>query len=356
MRRKLHANQQDSLELLLDTLCNVFGGIILIACLLAMLSRPKSEKPPPVQIPERLIGVQVIPKIPPIKGQQAGVQAPSPLVVKPDMTPRPLTDNPTDRKSGIIAEKRIEMAQAELDGLQKLRAQLQSEDDPSLRPLISELAALKKTAEKLRQEKAKQDEIATAKAKQMVRDIGDEVARLREQEQEIERKLAIANKDTEAARQLKSALEKRLADLQLELENVDDLKIEKLRFPRERQINKTASPIIVQYGQVFPVFDGGGEPTPMVNQVPSPDGSFTAFAKQGEGLSPNLQTKQLREILKQLGSGSRYLTLYVYPDSYATLRELKKLIYELGVDYGLDLRTENSRLVFDPKGAKPAPL
>ncbi len=311
MRRKLHANQQDSLDLLLDTLCNVFGGIILIACLLAMLSRPK----------------------------MAATQAD--------------TSHP---EAGILAEKRIEMAQAELDGLQKLRAQLQSENDPSLLPLITELAGLKKTAEKLRQEKARQDEIASVKAKQLARDTSSEIARLREQEQEVERKLASANKDMEAARQAQQALEKRLADLQLELESVSALKIEKLRFPRERAINKNASPIIVQYGQVFPVFDGAGKPMPMVRQVPAADGSFTAFANQGQGLNPNLQARQLRELLKQLGSGNRYLTLYVYPDSYATLRELKKLIYETGVDYGMDLRKEQSVLVFDPKGAKPAPL
>jgi hypothetical protein len=311
MRRKLHANQQDSLDLLLDTLCNVFGGIILIACLLAMLSRPK----------------------------MAATQAD--------------TSHP---EAGILAEKRIEMAQAELDGLQKLRAQLQSENDPSLLPLITELAGLKKTAEKLRQEKARQDEIASVKAKQLARDTSSEIARLREQEQEIERKLASANKDMEAARQAQQALEKRLADLQLELESVSALKIEKLRFPRERAINKSASPIIVQYGQVFPVFDGAGKPMPMVRQVPAADGSFTAFANQGQGLNPSLQARQLRELLKQLGSGNRYLTLYVYPDSYATLRELKKLIYESGVDYGMDLRKEQSVLVFDPKGAKPAPL
>jgi hypothetical protein len=61
------------MELLLDTLCNVFGGIILIACLLAMLSRPK---------------------------------------VSPNATP---VATPSDREAGILAEKRIEMAQAELD-------------------------------------------------------------------------------------------------------------------------------------------------------------------------------------------------------------------------------------------------
>ncbi|MEQ1748123.1 MAG: hypothetical protein ABL974_01780, partial [Prosthecobacter sp.] len=130
----------------------MFGGIILIACLLAMLSRPKLAQTS--------------------------------------------SDSSSNPEAGILAEKRIEMAQAELDGLQKLRAQLQSEDDPSLRPLITELATLKKTAEKLRQEKARQDEIASVKAKEMVRDSGNEIARLREQEQEIEKKLALANKNT----------------------------------------------------------------------------------------------------------------------------------------------------------------
>jgi hypothetical protein len=314
MKRKLHSNQQDSLDLLLDTLCNVFGGIIMIACLLAMLSRPQVSKAP--------------------------------------MTPK----SPTDHESGILMEKRTEMAQAELDGLEKLRAQLQSEDDPSIRPLITQLAALKKTAEKLRQEKAKQDEMATIMAKDKVRDSGNEIARLREQVQEIEKKLGIANRDTEAAAQMRQALEKKLADLQIELEDVSQLKVEKLRFPRERNINKTASPIIIQYGQVFPLYDSAGNPNPRVTQVHSVNGTFTAFAKKGEGLSPTVHAVALRDILKQLGSGNRYLTLYVYPDSYATLRELKKLIYQVGADYGMNLREENSVLLFDPKGAKPAPL
>jgi hypothetical protein len=186
--------------------------------------------------------------------------------------------------------------------------------------------------------------------------MGNEIARLREQEQVMEKKLSIANRNLEAALQVKSALEKRLADLQLELDDVNSLKIEKLRFPRERAINKTAAPVIVQYGQVFPLFDGAGKAMPMVRQVPAVDGSFTAFAKQGEGFSPLRQAKQLSELIKQLGTGKRYLTIYVYPDSYATLRELKKLIYATGVDYGMELCKEHRVLIFDPNGAKPAPL
>lgn len=312
MKRRLHSNNQDSLDLLLDTLCNVFGGIILIACLLAMLSRPKPEKQPANEV--------------------------------------------VDHESGILLEKKIEQARAELDGLQKLRAQLQSDDDPSTRPLITELQALKKTAEQKRQERAKQDEFAAAEAEQIIRDAGKEMARLREQEQALEKKLGIMNKDTEAARQKHAAIQKKLADLQLELESVDQLKIEKLRLPRERQIDKSPAPIIVRHGQVFPLFDAIGKPAPGINHVSSPDGSFTAVPEGGQGLMPLRDAAHLREFLPALVSKNRYLTIYVYPDSYTTFRELKKIIFELGLEYGLDLCTEHRVLIFNASGAKPAPL
>lgn len=312
MKRRLHSNNQDSLELLLDTLCNVFGGIILIACLLAMLSRPKPEMQP--------------------------------------------ANDVVDRESGILLEKKIEQARTELDGLQKLRAQLQSEDDPSTRPLITQLQALKKTAEEKRQERAKQDEYAATKAEQIIRDAGNEMARLREQEQALEKKLGIMNRDTEAARQNQAAIQKKLADLQLELGSVDQLKVEKLRLPREHQASKIPAPIIVRHGQVFPLFDASWNPAPGVNHVSSPDKSFTAMPQAGQGLMPLRDAKRLREFLPALVGQNRYLTIYVYPDSYATFRELKKIIFELGLDYGLDLCTDHRVLIFTATGAKPAPL
>jgi hypothetical protein len=41
--RRQRQTSQDSLELLLDTLCNVFGGIILITCLLALMNNRKTD-------------------------------------------------------------------------------------------------------------------------------------------------------------------------------------------------------------------------------------------------------------------------------------------------------------------------
>lgn len=43
MKRRRHSNP-DSLELLLDTMCNTFGGIIMIALLIALLSRDASSE------------------------------------------------------------------------------------------------------------------------------------------------------------------------------------------------------------------------------------------------------------------------------------------------------------------------
>lgn len=312
MKRRLHDNNQDSLELLLDTLCNVFGGIILIACLLAMLSRPK-----PAEDPE---------------------------------------NQTVDHEAGILLDKKIEMARAELDGLQKRRSQLQREDDPSMKPLVQELKALKRTAEEKRQKMAEQDELAAKKAEQLMRDSSNEVARLREQALEMEKKLGLVNKNTEAARQRHSALEKQLADLQLELESVADLKIEKLRFPKERQIDKPPAPIILRHGQVFPLYDAKGAAAPGIEHIKSPDGTFTALPRAGEGLMPVRDAKRLREFLPAYMRQGRYLTLYVYPDSFSTMRELKKIIHDLQLEYGMDLCDEHRVLVFSASGAKPKPL
>src|SRR5688572_11055317 len=43
MNRLRRTQAQDSLELLLDTMCNTFGGIILIALLIALLSRDSTS-------------------------------------------------------------------------------------------------------------------------------------------------------------------------------------------------------------------------------------------------------------------------------------------------------------------------
>ncbi len=312
MKRRLHRDNPDSLELLLDTLCNVFGGIILIACLLAMLNRPK-----------------------------------------PALDPANLT---SDREAGILIEKKIEMARAELDGLQKRRSALPRENDATLLPMVQELQALQRTAEVKRQKIAEQDELAAKKAAQLMRDAGTEIARLREQIQRVEGKLGLVNQDAEAARQRHSALKKQLTDLQLELESVADLNVEKLRFPKERQMDRPPSPIILRYGQVFPVYDAQGKAAPGVNHVSTPDGNFTALVTAGAGLSPVRDAKRLRTFLPAYVGSRGYLTLYVYPDSFGTMRELKRLIFELGLDYGMDLCDEHRVLVFSAQGAKPKPL
>ncbi len=312
MKRRLHRDNPDSLELLLDTLCNVFGGIILIACLLAMLNRPKPSNDPASQA--------------------------------------------SDREAGILLEKKIEMARAELDGLQKRRSELQRENDPSLLPLFQELQALKRTAELKRQEIAQQDELAAKKAEERLRDSSTEMARLREQAQAAELKFGLVNKDTEAARQKHAALEKKLADLQLELESVADLKVEKLRLPKERQIDRPPAPIIVRYGQIFPVYDAEGKPSPSVAHIRTPDGHFTALPSAGFGFMPARDAKRLRAFLPTYVGRNGYLTLYVYPDSFDAMRELKRLIFELGLDYGMDLYEEHRVLVFSAQGAKPKPL
>ena len=49
-RRRPAENPADSLELLLDTICNTFGGVLFIALLVALLTHvPAADRPQPAE-------------------------------------------------------------------------------------------------------------------------------------------------------------------------------------------------------------------------------------------------------------------------------------------------------------------
>lgn len=58
MRRRRRTTSADSLELLLDTICNTFGGVLFIAILVVILLRmtgeSEEETPVPTVAPEHL--------------------------------------------------------------------------------------------------------------------------------------------------------------------------------------------------------------------------------------------------------------------------------------------------------------
>lgn len=310
--RKLNNQTQDSLDLLLDTLCNVFGGIILIACLLALLVRTEHGKAPPI----------------------AGTVA-----------------------QGQLIERRIEAAQAELDALRKLQAEIkQKTGDTVVQKLAIERDDLKATVARLRKKQTDQGRAENAQASDKARDPGKDLDDLRLRRKTLE--LSIVNSQTmEQAQQGKVLmLNNRLNELSGQAGRLVEQQTERLRFPKEREKRKSSFPIIVRYAEVFPIQDGHGEAAACVERISVEGASFRAEPRIKQGMNPISQRVELAELIRLVSGSNAYLSIYVYPDSFDTFRELKRIAHEVGIEYGIEIVQPTRDLTFGPRGSSPPPL
>ena len=104
--RKLRPHSEESIDLLLDTICDVFGGFVFIACLLALLSNHK--------------------------------------------TPTPDDPTGTSGMQGRVLAEKLEAAKSELAGLQKLNLKMKDLGQDKLQTLIHERNDLQATLDRLR--------------------------------------------------------------------------------------------------------------------------------------------------------------------------------------------------------------
>lgn len=300
----------DSLDLLLDTLCNVFGSIVLIACLLALISR--EPHPSPV----------------------------SPVV---DV-----------QGAGRLLERRLEKARDELDSLQALRDELKSLGGSSVRKLAAERDELRSTVDRLRAEKQ-----AAAQADGQpppMTDPGARIPALRDEARAEAERLADITSQLNAAQAQASTAKERLQRLSRQIEESESSRIEQLRMPREKAKAKESRSVILKFGEVFPLEDQEDQPFPGIRRIHEATDGFTAHPKRTEGLFTSRDSEQLKQLFQRFKNKDAYLAIYVYPDSHETFRELKRIIHETGIEYGLESCEEYDIITFSKSGSSPAPL
>lgn len=305
--RKLRANKDESLDLLLDTLCNVFGGIILISCLLSLLTQHHSPAP----------------------------AAPSSI---------------TNAQGQLLAE-RLLAAQNELAGLLKLTAENQAAGQNPLQVLIQERNELQAALDRMRMLQPSDTNSDTSLPKERVGDLTELRAEVRALEQKIAdakaRKQAADEKGRDLAGELQSIRSKTAAE--------DEKRVEHVRFPKERSISKAPQNILLKYGALYPLQDASGQNYPGITRVPKKDDAFEAIPKQFEGI-PITDIATIRRLLASYQHWGGYVSLCVYPDSFETFRTLKALILEARLEYGFEVFPEHYIITFSPRGTSPSPL
>jgi hypothetical protein len=309
--RKLRNQAGDSLDLLLDTLCNMFGGIVLITCLLALA---------------------------------AGNNTSSEFV-----------PGPSGEAVGQLIERRIAIAEAELDGLKELLSAAGSSDDNSLRLLAMEKVELQRTLDRLRKQRA---ETAEDKASQFPVDQGRLVTGLRQEAKRLREQVVEFDIRKAATRQKEEDLTAKIKELEKRMEDQEQARTESLRFPKERTQVKRPWWVIIRYGKVYPLEIDGRSHYEGLIRVEIDDDAESFEPRRDSGFDLDRQTEQIKKLLRQAKSTGEYVGVIVYPEgeSFSTFRQLKQLIHEVGAQYGIDVWRRNAPVQFSSKGSTPPPL
>jgi hypothetical protein len=293
--------------LLLDTLCNVFGGIILISCLLALLTSSR-----PV---------------------------------------RPKNDGTNSDGNGRFLAERLEAATKELAGLQTILNKIKAQGNEDIQKLLVERDQLRATQNRLRQAAA-QEHVDEGSNNDPVGNL----TKLRSEVKALDLKIIDGKARTQAATAKERDLASRLQRLKTQIDETEAKRVEYVRFPREHTASKNQFNLILKYGEVFPLHHMDGRVFAGVTRIPPGNPTFTAIPNKSAGWDLLKDRTAILEMLADCKQGGCYIAIYVYPDSFETFRSLKELIYSAGLEYGFDIKPEYHKSRFGPNGSSPSPL
>jgi hypothetical protein len=305
MARKSDLNDS-SLELLLDTICNTFGGVLFLAMLVSLLltqTRKRSEL-------------------------EAETADPVPAVSAADLV---RLDVRADE-----AERELAQLEAVVADVQEMGGQMA---DPGYREKLDAMQEAVRAENELASRRVRVlREIADAQAA-AARAAGKTAATERERA-EVERQLEVARQRLEAAtrqreRLVQSAI--RLRDDSARTATVSTTG----KAPRERNTNKREFGVMLKYGRMYLMhnYDSDEREVNTKDFVLTPGLlNNTAEPKPNAGLDlkdRSLSAVDLRRYLASHPARDWYPCLVVHPDSFEEFLTLKAALVSLGYEYRL---------------------
>lgn len=279
--------KQDSLELLLDTICNTFGGVLFIAILVVLLL------------------------------QQAGT---GPATA----TPAPVPISPVEMQSMTT---RLE---AVSDDLARLRQNRDSQD-----AVVQTFAP-----EAIRQLLATRSD-ATSRQEALQMEVDQLLASNTALVAQVEG-LAVEN---DAVRTRLDESRTRLRAAQSKLDEERQSRVEEVRLPVMRSApNKQSIGLVLRYGRmyVWHIYGHGdrrlGLNTDDFVVVGEEGGGLVTMPKPSAGISLDESApsqESVRQVLRRFDPRVCYLTVIARPDSFGVFRHLRDRALELGFEYRL---------------------
>lgn len=306
LRRKA---PHDSLYMLLDTMCNAFGGIILMAVLVVILtSREKSQSANSSDSEEML------------------------------------------QRRLVIAEENLRKS---LEFQSSLQAGINSGRWKSRVALLSTRQQLRKELEEVRdlsQHTAKEiEKSASVDPAEQMKELGSQLAAADAKKAMSQNSLAAANDNANRLRARLDDLEKQAAIL------ISDSEIH-LRLPKEHETGKRAMYVIARYGRLYCCRNSDLSLNQADIEWTSTPTGETAEPKKGRGIDPDVGAAALGAYFRGLSENSVYIAFCVFEDSFSAFGKAKKLAIKSGLSYGWEpYRFSDGPVAFSADGHAPKP-
>lgn len=300
----------DSLDMLLDTMCNTFGGIILLAVLVTLLTSRERHG-----------------------------------------SANTASDNQE------MLQRRLKLAEQNLQQSLLLQQTLQTKaNNDSWKSQITLLASRRQIKDEINQvrELAAQsaqdlDASASINPADRIKNLNAQLAAAQLRKLEAQNSLAASQATT-------NQLHIRLASLQLQTTNLVNQSQRKIRLPKEHDTDKQVIYVIARYGRIYPCRN----PDMSQNEA---DISWTekstdeiAEPKPGKGIDLASNPGALKAFLGRLSGRSIYLAFLVFEDSFPAFIQARQITAESGVGYGWEpFRLSDGPVTFSLIGHTPKP-
>lgn len=306
-------NQSDSTGLLLDTVCNVFGGIVLIALLIALLARETESQ------------------------------------LKTDIRPDARMELLDRRLGRITAEnKRVRFAN---EAMEKEAASLA---DPRIGELLDSIEKSRQELDRARLAvAARQRELDTSGL-----DADDLLKRIEQDKSEA---------DAELAEELSQSLrnESRLNQLKQQEQTLiaqrkaaKEKQTVRLRLPRERLTGQDQVWVLVRHGKLYPTYLRQGH-REIRNEITIQWTQLLEAHKPepiaARGIAVLKDAGEWRRYLRALDARREFIAFVVWPDSYKAFNTAKTFVVSRGMSYGWEVQAASESIYFSSVGTVPKP-
>ena len=300
----------DSLDMLLDTMCNTFGGIILLAVLVTLLTSRERQG---------------------------------------------ATSDTSD--SVEMLQRRLALAQADLLRAIEFRTSLQTKaNDDRWKTQVTLLAKrqqiqadLKSIRELSAQNGKELDATASSDPAERMQTLSVQLTAAQARKVEAQNSLT-ASKDNV------KRLNARLAGLDKQVSNLVNESQRQLRLPKEHETSKRVIYVIARYGRIYTCRNSDLSRNESDIEWTSTRSNEIAEPKLGKGIDPASNAASLKAYFKTLSESSVYVAFCVFEDSFPAFIRAKQLATENGLSYGWDpFQISDGPVAFSAVGHTPKP-